>query len=207
MERRPKIEIVRVPSKERGNFRSLDGVRGNYSHIRVGTFCPDPEVKVVVCDSKPPLEQTRKFKKNLGPVSKLLRRRHHATYLATKSCDNIYSVNRSSNSLDWRVNQATNEQGGEFKNSLQASPTICPWVQVEYSSDSINDGLREDSQESDASFQRELQLNELRKRMAGIPTTSQVTAKIVKDGKEQSSSQIEIQVQQLANDYTNASNS
>ena len=60
------------------------------------------------------------------------------------------------------------------KNSLQASPTICPWVQVEYSSESINDGLREDSQECDASFQRELQLNELRKRMAGIPTTSQV---------------------------------
>lgn len=60
------------------------------------------------------------------------------------------------------------------KGSLQASPTICPWVQVEYSSESINDGVREDSQESDASFQRELQLNELRKRMAGIPTTSQV---------------------------------
>lgn len=60
------------------------------------------------------------------------------------------------------------------KNSLQASPTICPWVQVEYSSESINDGLREDSQENDVSFQRELQLNELRKRMAGIPTASQV---------------------------------
>lgn len=47
-------------------------------------------------------------------------------------------------------------------------------MQVEYSSESINDGLREDSQENDVSFQRELQLNELRKRMAGIPTTSQV---------------------------------
>lgn len=50
--------------------------------------------------------------RHLGPVSKLLRRRHHATYLATKSCDNIYSVNRSSSSLDWRVNQTANEKGG-----------------------------------------------------------------------------------------------
>ncbi|XP_076241224.1 uncharacterized protein LOC143183550 [Calliopsis andreniformis] len=260
MEGRPKIEIVRVPSNERNNFRSLDGVRSSYSHIRVGTYCPEPEVKVVVCDSKPPIEQSRKFKKNLGPVSKLLRRRYHATYLATKSCDNIYSVNRSSSSLDWRVSQTVNEQGFQSrqsssldwrvgrsinklhwrdttrsaeqlsrsggdhlqtpstksklisllrrfsprlsrpgsKSSLQSSPTICPWVQVEYSSESINDGVREDSQEGDASFQRELQLNELRKRMAGIPTTSQVTAKIIRDGKEQQgSSQPKIQVQQL----------
>lgn len=272
-EGRPKIEIVRVPSKERGNFRSLDGIRGSYSHIRVGTYCPEPEVKVVVCDSKPPIEQTRKFKKNLGPVSKLLRRRHHATYLATKSCDNIYSVNRSSNSLDWRVSQSTNEQGFQSRqsssldwrvgrsinklhwrdttrsaeqlsrsgaissdhlqtpstksklisllrrlsprlsrpgsrSSLQASPTICPWVQVEYSSESITDGIREESQEGDASFQRELQLNELRKRMAGIPTTSQVTMRIVKDGKEQdSSSQLRISAQQSDSDYSNASKS
>lgn len=63
MEGRPKIEIVRVPSNERGNFRSLDGVRNNYSHIRVGAYYPEPEVKVVVCDSKPPIEQSRKFKK------------------------------------------------------------------------------------------------------------------------------------------------
>ncbi|CAK9827252.1 hypothetical protein ANTRET_LOCUS4965 [Anthophora retusa] len=273
MEPRPKIEIVRVPSNERGNFRSLDGVRGGYSHIRVGTYCPEPEVKVVVCDSKPPIEQTRKFKRNLGPVSKLLRRRHHATYLATKSCDNIYSVNRSSSSLDWRVSQAANEQGLQSrqsssldwrvgrsinklhwrdttrsaeqlsrsgpissdhlqtpstksklisllrrlsprlsrpgsKHSLQASPTICPWVQVEYSSESINDGVREDSQESDVSFQRELQLNELRKRMAGIPTTSQVTTKIVRDGKEQEIlPQPRIQVQQPDNDSSTASKS
>ncbi|XP_061939638.1 disks large-associated protein 4 isoform X13 [Apis cerana] len=273
MEGRPKIEIVRVPSNERGNFRSLDGVRNNYSHIRVGAYYPEPEVKVVVCDSKPPIEQSRKFKKHLGPVSKLLRRRHHATYLATKSCDNIYSVNRSTSSLDWRVNQTTNEKGLQSrqsnsldwrvgrsinklhwrdttrsaeqlsrsgaissdhlqtpstksklisllrrlsprlsrpgsKNSLQASPTICPWVQVEYSSESINDGLREDSQENDVSFQRELQLNELRKRMAGIPTTSQVTTKVVKDGKgQQTCTQIRIQVQEPENDYTNASNS
>ncbi|KAK9302117.1 hypothetical protein QLX08_005732 [Tetragonisca angustula] len=273
MEGRRKIEIVRVPSNERGNFRSVDGVRNSYNYIRVGTYCPEPEVKVVVCDSKPPIEQNRKFKKHLGPVSKLLRRRHHTAYLATKSCDNIYSVNRSTSSLDWRVNQTTNEQGFQSrqsssldwrvgrsinklhwrdttrsaeqlsrsgaissdhlqtpstksklisllrrlsprlsrpgsKNSLQASPTICPWVQVEYSSESINDGLREDSQECDVSFQRELQLNELRKRMAGIPTTSQVTTKVTKDGKEQqSSTQIRIHVQQPENDCTNASKS
>ncbi|XP_043515484.1 uncharacterized protein LOC122531532 [Frieseomelitta varia] len=273
MEGRRKIEIVRVPSNERGNFRSVDGVRNSYNYIRVGTYCPEPDVKVVVCDSKPPIEQNRKFKKHLGPVSKLLRRRHHTAYLATKSCDNIYSVNKSTSSLDWRVTQTTNEQGFQSrqsssldwrvgrsinklhwrdttrsaeqlsrsgaissdhlqtpstksklisllrrlsprlsrpgsKNSLQASPTICPWVQVEYSSESINDGLREDSQECDVSFQRELQLNELRKRMAGIPTTSQVTTKVTKDGKEQqSSTQIRIHVQQPENDCTNASKS
>ncbi|XP_076632142.1 uncharacterized protein LOC143347113 [Colletes latitarsis] len=270
MEGRPKIEIVRVPSNEHGHFRSPDGVCGGYSNVRVGAYCPEPEVKVVVCDSKPPIEQSRKCKRNLGPVSKLLRRRHHATYLATKSCDNIYSVNRSSCSLNWRVSQSVNDHGFQSrqsssldwrvgrtvnklhwrdttrsaeqlsrsgpigsdhlqtpstksklisllrrlsprlsrpgsKNTLQASPTICPWVQVEYSSESINDGVREDSQESDASFQRELQMNELRKRMAGIPTTSQVTAKVSRDGKEQqSSSQPRIQVQQPENDCNNA---
>ncbi|XP_039309529.1 uncharacterized protein LOC105196174 isoform X3 [Solenopsis invicta] len=189
---------------------------------------------------------------NLGPVSRLLRRRHHATCLATKSCDNIYSVNRNSNSLDWRVNQNANEQDLQArqsssldwrvgrsvtfgsnqlhwgnatqsveqlsrsapltsdhlqtpstrsklvsllrrlsprlsrpgsKGSLQSSPTICPWVQVEYSTESIETGRREESQETDASFQQELQLNELRKRMAGIASTSQVTTKTVtKDG-------------------------
>lgn len=60
------------------------------------------------------------------------------------------------------------------KGSLQSSPTICPWVQVEYSAESIEGGRREESQENDASFQQELQLNELRKRMAGIASTSQV---------------------------------
>ncbi|XP_076180106.1 uncharacterized protein LOC143153127 [Ptiloglossa arizonensis] len=271
MDGRPKIEIVRVPSNERGNFRSPDTVRGGYSHVRVGAYCPEPEVRVVVCDSKPPIEQSRKCKRNLGPVSKLLRRRHHATYLATKSCDNIYSVNRSSNSLDWRVSRAVNDHGfqsrqsnsldwrvgravnklhwrdttrsaeqlsrsgpigtdhlqtsstksklisllrrlsprlsrpGGNKNNLQSSPTICPWVQVEYSSESINEGIREDSQESDASFQRELQLNELRKRMAGIPTTSQVTVKNGRDGKEQECSpQPRIQVQQPDTEYNTA---
>ena len=63
MEGRPKIGIVRMPSNERSNFRSLDGVRSSYGHIRVGTYGPEPEVKVVVCDGKPPIEQTRKFKK------------------------------------------------------------------------------------------------------------------------------------------------
>ncbi|CAL7950658.1 unnamed protein product [Xylocopa violacea] len=273
MEARPKIEILRVPSNERGNFRSLDGVRSSYGHIRVGTYCPEPEVKVVVCDSKPPIEQTRKFKKNLGPVSKLLRRRHHSTYLATKSCDNIYSVNRSSGSLDWRISQSANDQAFQSrqsssldwrvgrsinklhwrdttrsaehlsrsgaissdhlqtpstksklisllrrlsprlsrpgsKNSLQASPTICPWVQVEYSSESINDGVRGDSQESDVSFQRELQLSELRKRMAGIPATSQVTAKVIKESnEEQNSSQHRTQAQKSENECSNASES
>ncbi|XP_031840055.1 uncharacterized protein LOC116430282 isoform X2 [Nomia melanderi] len=272
MEGRPKIEIVRVPSNERGNFRSLDGVRSSYNHIRVGTYCPEPEVKVVVCDSKPPIEQSRKFKRNLGPVSKLLRRRHHATYLATKSCDNIYNVNRSSNSLDWRVSQTVNEQSFQSrqsgsldwrvgrainklhwrdttrsaeqlsrsgpigsdhlqtpstksklisllrrlsprlsrpgsKNSLQASPTICPWVQVEYSSESINEGLHEDSQEGDASFQRELQLSELRKRMAGIPTTSQVTTKVVRHDGEEGSSHPRIEVQRPEIETNNHSKS
>lgn len=249
-EARPKIEIVRVSSIERSNFRPLDGVqlRATYSHVRVGTYCPEPEAAVAVgpIENKPPVEQTRRFKKNLGPVSRLLKRRHHATCLATKSCDNIYSVNRNSNSLDWRVNQNANEQDLQArqsssldwrvgrsvtfgsnrlhwgnatrsdeqlsrsapltsdhlqtpstrsklvsllrrlsprlsrpgsKGSLQSSPTICPWVQVEYSTESIEAGKREESQENDASFQQELQLNELRKRMAGIASTSQVTAK------------------------------
>ncbi|XP_033323404.2 uncharacterized protein LOC117218833 [Megalopta genalis] len=277
MDGRPKIEVVRVPSNDRGNFRSVDGVRGSYSHIRVGTYCPEPEVKLVVCDSKPPIEQqSRKFKRSLGPVSKLLRRRHHATYLATKSCDNIYTVNRSSsNSLDWRVSQTVNEQSFQSrqsgsldwrvgrsvnklhwrdttrsaeqlsrsgpicsdhlqtpstksklisllrrlsprlsrpgsKNSLQASPTICPWVQVEYSTESINEGLPEDSQEGDASFQRELQLNELRKRMAGIPTASQVTTKVVKHdeaSEDEGSSRPRIEVQHLETESNNSTKS
>ncbi|XP_025157274.1 uncharacterized protein LOC105180497 isoform X2 [Harpegnathos saltator] len=256
-EARPKIEIVRVSSIERSNFRPLDGVqlRATYSHVRVGTYCPEPEAKLA--ESKPPIEQqTRRFKKNLGPVSRLLRRRHQATCLATKSCDNIYSVNRNSNSLDWRVGQNANEQGLQArqsssldwrvgrsvtfgsnrlhwrdatrsaeqlsrsapltsdhlqtpstrsklvsllrrlsprlsrpgsKGSLQSSPTICPWVQVEYSTESIEAGRREESQESDASFQQELQLNELRKRMAGIASTSQVTTKSARDGARQQS--------------------
>lgn len=60
---RPKIEIVRVSSIERGNFRPLDGVqlRATYSHVRVGTYCPEPEVKPT--ESKPPIEQARRFKK------------------------------------------------------------------------------------------------------------------------------------------------
>lgn len=254
-EARPKIEIVRVSSIERSNFRPLDGVqlRATYSHVRVGTYCPEPETTSgSTAENKPPIEQTRRFKKNLGPVSRLLRRRHHATCLATKSCDNIYSVNRNSNSLDWRVGQTANEQDLQArqsssldwrvgrsvtfgsnqlhwrdatrsaeqlsrsapltsdhlqtpstrsklvsllrrlsprlsrpgsKGSLQSSPTICPWIQVEYSTESIEGGRREESQESDVSFQQELQLNELRKRMAGIASTSQVTSKTAaKDG-------------------------
>lgn len=59
---RPKIEIVRVSSIERSNFRPLDGVqlRATYSHVRVGTYCPEPEARL----SKPPIEQQpRRFKK------------------------------------------------------------------------------------------------------------------------------------------------
>ncbi|XP_015608318.1 uncharacterized protein LOC107274080 isoform X2 [Cephus cinctus] len=247
MELRPKIEVVRVSSIERDNFRPLDGVqlRAAYSHVRIGTYCPEPEVKATVCENKPPIEQTRKYKKNLGPVSRLLRRRQHTSCLATKSCDNIYSVNRSSNSLDWRLGQIVNQQGLQARQSssldwrvgrtvnngssklewrdatrsaeqlsrsnpstpgnlqapstkskiisllrrlsprlsrpgskgtFQSSPAACPWVQVEYSSESIEDTKREESQESDVSFQQELRLNEMKKRMAGA-STSQVSAK------------------------------
>lgn len=42
------------------------------------------------------------FCRNLGPVSRLLRRRHHATSLATKSCDNIYSVNKANSFFEWK---------------------------------------------------------------------------------------------------------
>ncbi|XP_077257366.1 uncharacterized protein LOC143894699 isoform X3 [Temnothorax americanus] len=204
---------------------------------------------------------------NLGPVSRLLRRRHHATCLATKSCDNIYSVNRNSNSLDWRVNQNANEQDLQArqsssldwrvgrsvtfssnrlhwgnatrsaeqlsrsaplasdrlqtpstrsklvsllrrlsprlsrpgsKGSLQSSPTICPWVQVEYSTESIEGGKREESQENDASFQQELQLNELRKRMAVTASTSQVATKTATkdDTRQRSLPRPRIQVQE-----------
>ncbi|KAH0947785.1 hypothetical protein HN011_006898 [Eciton burchellii] len=276
-ETRPKIEIVRVSSIERSNFRPLDGVqlRATYSHVRVGTYCPEPEAaadRLQTAENRPPIELTRRFKKNLGPVSRLLRRRHHATCLATKSCDNIYSVNRNSNSLDWRVGQGAHEQGLRprqsssldwrvgrsvtfgsnrlhwrdatrsaeqlsrsaplasdhlqtpstrsklvsllrrlsprlsrpgSKGSLQSSPTICPWVQVEYSTESIDVGRQEESQESDASFQQELQLNELRKRMAGIASTSQIAeeniAKDVTAG--QNSSRPRIQVQEADTDH------
>lgn len=66
-EARPKIEIVRVSSIERSNFRPLDGVqlRATYSHVRVGTYCPEPEAAGAggPAESKPPVEQTRRFKK------------------------------------------------------------------------------------------------------------------------------------------------
>ncbi|EZA56234.1 hypothetical protein X777_02852 [Ooceraea biroi] len=66
-ETRPKIEIVRVSSIERSNFRPLDGVqlRATYSHVRVGTYCPEPEAPAVKvqAENKPPIEQTRRFKK------------------------------------------------------------------------------------------------------------------------------------------------
>lgn len=66
-EARPKIEIVRVSSIERSNFRPLDGVqlRATYSHVRVGTYCPEPEATAgkPQAENKPPVEQTRRFKK------------------------------------------------------------------------------------------------------------------------------------------------
>jgi len=66
-EARPKIEIVRVSSIERSHFRPLDGVqlRATYSHVRVGTYCPEPEATGGPTENKPlvPIEQTRRFKK------------------------------------------------------------------------------------------------------------------------------------------------
>ncbi|XP_066588189.1 uncharacterized protein [Prorops nasuta] len=269
MDQRPKIEIVRVSSIERGNFRPLDGVqlRAAYSHVRIGTYCSEPETEpepTILRENKPPIEQPKRFKKNLGPVSRLLRRRHQATCLATKSCDNIYSVNRNSNSLDWRYGQNVNGQGlqaresnsldwrmgrsvtsgsnglhwkiGETrsaeqlsrstpvtsdhlqtpstkskiasllrrlsprmsrptsKGSLQSSPTICPWVQIEYSAESIDPGKREDPQDNtDTSFQQELQINELKKRMARICTTSQNAAKVAEDTRHVPRPKIQVQ--------------
>ncbi|OXU25732.1 hypothetical protein TSAR_012401 [Trichomalopsis sarcophagae] len=244
---RPKIEIVRVPSIERSNFRPLDGVqlRAAYSHVRIGTYCPEPEPELPVTprrDVKPPIEQSRKYKKNLGPVSRLLRRRQHATSLATKSCDNIYSVNKSnsffewkhsheqatviisstaglhtrqSNSLDWRVNRSVDRNSSSLdyrkkasrsaeqlqtpstksklvsllrrlsprlprpssKGSLPSSPSICPWLQVEYSSGDIDGTKIEQKDSTDYSFQRELQLNEMRKR--AIQASRETTARNV----------------------------
>lgn len=65
-EARPKIEIVRVSSIERSNFRPLDGVqlRATYSHVRVGTYCPEPEAAGGgPTENKPLIEQARRFKK------------------------------------------------------------------------------------------------------------------------------------------------
>jgi hypothetical protein len=67
-ETRPKIEIVRVSSIERSNFRPLDGVqlRATYSHVRVGTYCPEPEAaadRLQTAENRPPIELTRRFKK------------------------------------------------------------------------------------------------------------------------------------------------
>lgn len=53
------------------------------------------------------------------------------------------------------------------KNPPQPFPTICPWVQVEYSAKPVDKNKREESQESDTSFQQEARINELRKNIAG----------------------------------------
>ena len=69
MDERPKIEVVRVSSTERRNFRPLDGVqlRAAYSHVRVGTYCPELETDMeltIPCENKPPVASGgRKFKK------------------------------------------------------------------------------------------------------------------------------------------------
>ncbi|XP_043288737.1 disks large-associated protein 1 isoform X2 [Venturia canescens] len=248
MDERPKIEVVRVSSFERQHFRPLDAVqlRAAYSHMRVGTYCPDIDTynettaAANMPENKPPPGggHSRKFKKNLGPVSRLLRRRHQGACLATKSCDNIYNVNRNSNSLDWRIEQSSNEPAFQSRQSssldwrvsrrvnpdwrnssrsaeqlsqsahfasgalhttpsakskivsllrrlsprlsrngnnnkttcppLSSSPTMCPWIRVEYSNESMHETIeRDESQETDVSYQRELQLNELRKKMLG----------------------------------------
>ncbi|XP_063977964.1 uncharacterized protein Vlc [Diachasmimorpha longicaudata] len=240
MANRPKIEVVRVSSIERRNFRPLDGIqlRATFSHVRIGTYCPEPEKDIIPCENKPP-SQGRKYKKNLGPVSRLLRRRHQGTYLATKSCDNIYNVNRNSTSLDWRSSQSPTDAAlnarqsssldwrigrrinsdwqdiscsaeqlhsrnvnfnviglrtptakskivsllrrlsprlprPNSKSSPSSSSTVCPWIRVEYSTESMDNWRREVSQETDVSFQQELQLNELRKRIASAsPSSSQ----------------------------------
>lgn len=65
MENRPKIEIVRTSSIERGNYRPLDGVQlhAAFSHVRVGSYCLEPEVQPTMCETKPFVEQPKKFKK------------------------------------------------------------------------------------------------------------------------------------------------
>lgn len=75
-ELRPKIEIVRVPSIERASFRPLDGVqiRATYSHVRVGTYCPEPEppenqILLTPCKSqvgRPPTNELYKKHKKFG---------------------------------------------------------------------------------------------------------------------------------------------
>ncbi|XP_034950368.1 uncharacterized protein [Chelonus insularis] len=244
MESRPKIEIVRVSSIERANFRPLDGVqlRAAYSHLRIGTFCPEPEIEITPCENKS-INQPKKFKKTLGPVSRLLRRRQ-GTCLTTKSCDNIYSVNKSSSGLDWKIGQRSTESALQSrqsnsldwrmgrkvntdwqntsrsaehllsrsprisglripttkskivslfrrlsprlsrpgsKHSLPSSPIVCPWIHVEYSSESVTDARREESQESDVSYQQELQLNELRKKMFGASPSSSASQMLINE--------------------------
>jgi hypothetical protein len=78
MESRPRIEIVRVPSTERGNFRPLDGVqlRAAYSHVRIGTYCPEEESEPNlergtprrIAEVKPSHELTRKYKKSVATL-------------------------------------------------------------------------------------------------------------------------------------------
>ncbi|XP_011496602.1 PREDICTED: uncharacterized protein LOC105361190 [Ceratosolen solmsi marchali] len=296
MDSRPKIEIVRVPSTERGNFRPLDGVqlRAAYSHVRVGTYCTEPELENEhetprrIDEVKPPHEQSRKYKKNLGPVSRLLRRRPHTTSLATKSCDNIYSVNknngffewkhgfschdqalhtRQSNSLDWRVGRSIERSSNNLeyqkgsrsaeqlsrnvnqqtpsakmfpsrkmwrrskivsllrrlsprlprpgsKTSMPPSPNNgCHWLQVEYSSPGMNEANEEprlpQDQEGDWSYQRELQLNEVRKR--AIETSKSRRDKvsdrtvISKEKKSpQAHAQLNVQIQQAPQDLNSS---
>lgn len=61
------------------------------------------------------------------------------------------------------------------KGSLPSSPSAYPWIRVEYSSDTID--LNEDElHENDVSFQKEIQLNEMKKRMIRATSAYQVIA-------------------------------
>ncbi|XP_012252011.2 uncharacterized protein LOC105683751 [Athalia rosae] len=239
----PKMELVNepLPPALQTNQIPLESVqlRAAYSHVRIGTYGATEAFPK--CSNRPPVvEQSHKCKKNTGPVLRLLKRRQNSAYFSTKSCDNIYAVNRNSNSLDWRLGKSVNHEGlrasqsnsldwrigrtvtscsnqlemqGETrsaeqlsrsipstpnnlqasnaksklvsflrrlsprlsrlsKNSLQSSPVICPWVQVEYTAKSVAESRRENSQESDASFQHELEMNELRKKRAEYSISS-----------------------------------
>ncbi|XP_058798344.1 uncharacterized protein LOC131668303 isoform X2 [Phymastichus coffea] len=55
---------------------------------------------------------------NLAPVSRLLRRRHRATSLATKSCDNIYTVNKTNGFFEWKHGRSGHDEQDRQSSSL-----------------------------------------------------------------------------------------
>ncbi|XP_046593714.1 uncharacterized protein LOC107225761 isoform X3 [Neodiprion lecontei] len=118
-----KIELVpklSPPSSiTQNNSQPLESVqlRAAYSHVRVGTYSTE---SFQMCKNRPPIIDTsQKCKKNTGPILRLLKRRQTSTYLSTKSCDNIYAVNKSSNSLDWHLGKSVNHQ--DFLTGFRAS--------------------------------------------------------------------------------------